>query len=770
MEYRKVNYQTKAINQLLNASSDFFDYNEENQTIVFQAPTGSGKTFMLSKYMESLVERCEDKDFCFLWVSVGTGKLQEQSYNAVCEYTKGFLSCSLLENICFGGKTYINKGEVVFVNWEKLNNKDKQTLEWTNALMKDREQISFPSMLENTRQLGRKVILIIDESHMSATSETANRIRTEIIKPSITIESSATPLLKDYDRKVVVNAEDVINEGMMKEEILINPGIGSIVGVSELDSKELILEATYRKFNELCDTYKQEGSGVKPLVLLQIPNGEEGNDNIEFVKDFLTKKGITEENGKLAVWLADVKSETLSSIKSFESPVQFLIFKQAVATGWDCPRAQILVRFREVKSIIFETQTVGRILRTPEARKYDNHLLNVGYVYTNLEQIEVKQEKVNQNIIKSLTSERGKNYTSIKLTSYYHSRQGSYNDVDSTYYKFFDDSFKKYFGIETNETLFNINIDKMKEKGVDIYSIIPKESIIKDGVIKTIDADKEGKVVADKMMLAMSAMDLQNRFNNLIKENLNGLAYVRSLSTVKMAIAKAFNKYLGISPYDPNNMVFIQRVVLSYQNHFSIILDESIKSYKRSKEEFTNDGEDKYNESWEIPQYQMFNQNAYATKFSTISLHKPLYMLVNSNGKFDSIEEKFVEYLDSKNEFIEWFWHNGQEHMEQNFGIKYNKNSTFQPDFIIKFKNGKIGIFDTKSMTNNILDTSEKAEALQAYLKETNRNDLFGGIIINTNEASADKAPIFMINSKDKFVSFDNQPTDWEYFDKIFLK
>ena len=306
--------------------------------------------------------------------------------------------------------------------------------------------------------------------------------------------------------------------------------------------------------------------------------------------------------------------------------------------------------------------------------------------------------------------------------------------------------------------------------GFFIYSIIPKESIIKDGVIKTIDADKEGKVVADKMMLTMSAMDLQNRFNNLIKENLNGLAYVRSLSTVKMAIAKAFNKYLGISPYDPNNMVFIQRVVLSYQNHFSIILDESIKSYKRSKEEFTNDGEDKYNESWEIPQYQMFNQNAYATKFSTISLHKPLYMLVNSNGKFDSIEEKFVEYLDSKNEFIEWFWHNGQEHMEQNFGIKYNKNSTFQPDFIIKFKNGKIGIFDTKSMTNNILDTLEKAEALQAYLKETNRNDLFGGIIINTNEVSADKAPIFMINSKDKFVSFDNQPTDWEYFDKIFLK
>jgi len=40
------------------------------------------------------------------------------------------------------------------------------------------------------------------------------------------------------------------------------------------------------------------------------------------------------------------------------SKVEFLIFKTAIATGWDCPRAQILVRFREVKSIQFEIQTI----------------------------------------------------------------------------------------------------------------------------------------------------------------------------------------------------------------------------------------------------------------------------------------------------------------------------------------------------------------------------------------------------------------------------
>jgi type III restriction enzyme len=40
------------------------------------------------------------------------------------------------------------------------------------------------------------------------------------------------------------------------------------------------------------------------------------------------------------------------------SPVEALIFKQAIATGWDCPRAQILVMFREIKTVTFEIQTV----------------------------------------------------------------------------------------------------------------------------------------------------------------------------------------------------------------------------------------------------------------------------------------------------------------------------------------------------------------------------------------------------------------------------
>ena len=56
--------------------------------------------------------------------------------------------------------------------------------------------------------------------------------------------------------------------------------------------------------------------------------------------------------------------------------------KQAISTGWDCPRAKILVKLREGMSEQFEIQTIGRIRRMPEARHYDDDLLDFCYVYT----------------------------------------------------------------------------------------------------------------------------------------------------------------------------------------------------------------------------------------------------------------------------------------------------------------------------------------------------------------------------------------------------
>jgi type III restriction enzyme len=59
-----------------------------------------------------------------------------------------------------------------------------------------------------------------------------------------------------------------------------------------------------------------------------------------------------------------------------DSPVEVLIFKQAIATWRDCPRAKVLVMFREIKKVTFEIQTVWRILRMPERKHYSDETLN----------------------------------------------------------------------------------------------------------------------------------------------------------------------------------------------------------------------------------------------------------------------------------------------------------------------------------------------------------------------------------------------------------
>ena len=100
--------------------------------------------------------------------------------------------------------------------------------------------------------------------------------------------------------------------------------------------------------------------------------------------------------------------------------------------------------------------------------------------------------------------------------------------------------------------------------------------------------------------------------------------------------------------------------------------------------------------------------------------------------------------------------------MEVNFGIKYGDKNTFQPDFIINFKNGFIGIFDTKASGEREEDNKVKGEALQKYILTENvkGKKLIGGLVIKEGNH-------FRVNRKEIYKSFNLEPKDWEYFTEI---
>ena len=129
-----------------------------------------------------------------------------------------------------------------------------------------------------------------------------------------------------------------------------------------------------------------------------------------------------------------------------------MIFKQAIALGWDCPRAQILVLFRDWKNITFSIQTVGRIMRMPEVEKghYKKDILNHSYVYTNLENIELKEDQAKDY----LTIFTSKSRKKIKLKSYSRVRQREKTRLNPLFIKIFINE-KKYYKLKSKIKLKN---------------------------------------------------------------------------------------------------------------------------------------------------------------------------------------------------------------------------------------------------------------------------------------------------------------------------
>ena len=167
MIYQLKDYQIKAneaLKDYVKLAIKHIDINQiTSRIITFKAPTGSGKTFIITSLIEDLCSDEKVNNVCFVWACPGKGDLHKQSHDAVKTYLGGNPPCSLLEDEFFGNRKYIRSKEVVFVNWEKLVMKDRETGKWANNLMKDQEGINFIDVIEQTKKNGTKIILIVDE-------------------------------------------------------------------------------------------------------------------------------------------------------------------------------------------------------------------------------------------------------------------------------------------------------------------------------------------------------------------------------------------------------------------------------------------------------------------------------------------------------------------------------------------------------------------------------------------------------------------------------
>jgi len=706
-------YQENAIDDLLAKTKRLLGYSGSKK-LVFKSPTGSGKTIMMAEFLKQLGDDREVRQsLCFVWTA--PRQLHTQSRDKLENYfeTSRALKCSYFEDL---DDRKIDENEILFFNWESINRAD-------NIYIRDNEQdFNLSKVLERTKEEGGEIILIIDEAHHHATS-TISQSLIQMIDSKLTIEVTATPAtITDEDEKVFVQLDDVKKEGMIKKAVILNDGFENFIREEKIKtqemsggSEELVIDVALKKRNELVKEFKNEGITGNPLILIQLPDRKTSlEDRIrERVESILKNKykiSTEKGNNRLAIWLSG-EHINKENVERQDSEVEVLIFKQAIALGWDCPRAQILVLFREWHSSIFSIQTVGRIMRMPEPDKghYKSEILNYGYIYTNLDNIEI-QEDIAKDYITIYTSKRCVDYKPINLLSSYPERHREKTRLSPLFIEIFLKEAKEYDLKKYIDT---------KARKLDL-------KIISDYKAENVDSLVGAKITGVKA-IKVSGFDLQKLFDFFVGNNLTPFyPEDRSVGRVKESIYKFFEKdWEKIA----DRWEEIIQIVLSGKNsqHFINVLDKAKEKYQAKV--LKREGEMVDVKNWNVPETLSFGRE-YIKKTGKKSIMNPFF----SDEKWKT-ETAFIDFLENSPS-IEWWFKNGDRDATF-FAVPYNngEDKPFYVDFIVKLKDERIGLFDTKAgYTQKI--AGAKIDGLYKYIqKEKDKHkNLFGGITTNTDQ------------------------------------
>lgn len=690
-------YQERAIHRLKDQVNELLD-RESRETVVFKSPTGSGKTVIVAEFIRRLVDKREDdKKIAFIWTA--PRQLHNQSKEKLDKYysTTRAIECKFFEDLT---DNRIEPDEILFLNWESINKKD-------NVYIRENEQEkNLTKVLTNTREDGTRIILVIDESHFTAKTETSRNLINDI-NPDVVVEVSATPHIHSF-YNILVEFEDVRKEGMIKKEIAINPELDK--KVSDKSPDELVLESALKKREELLKLLRKNNSDINPLILIQLPDKKIGVlDRQEQIIGILRDKfKLTTENGKLGIYLSEEKTN-LENIEMPDSEVQVLIFKQAIALGWDCPRAYILVMFRDMQSMDFTIQTVGRIMRMPEFMHYENEELNKGYVFTNLGDIKITEEVAKDYITIYESKRREELYRSVDLHSVYLVRQREKTRLSGEFTKIFLD-------IAHKTRLFS----KINLKPTALVT-----KIMVDGKIKVLDkvqtVEHEGEI-----KFKLSNVELQHRFDLFIRASCTPFAPADSQGRIRTAIYKFFERVMHIEDES-----IAQRLILGEENNqlFTDLINTAKEEYQKRVVGGLPEQRETEHSVWNVPKLIMYNSR-YKEVPCQNAIMKPYYASVES-----APEKEFIKLLEDKNSDILWWFKNGESDKKY-FAVKYTDDAgierSFYIDFIVMTNDGRIGLFDTKSgITAKV--AKEKAEALAKYIKDQNKKyskKLWGGIVI----------------------------------------
>jgi len=358
--------QNKAVNAMLDKMSSVCN------EFTFKAPTGSGKTFMMAKFMDEYLAK--NHNAVFIVSSLSKAKLAEQNYNKFQEYEdKGFVKNinPFLINSEDSGENalYIPTDCNVYVLPRDLY-KEKSKLKGQGA---------FKQFLAELKNLNKQIYLIKDECHIATNKldelvkNGNHRYFSRVINVSATPKGKVDIELLEQDA-VKVKLIKSVEYRSTEEENLGDFEYGSI--------QYNYLESALNEFIEIKKKYLK--LNINPCFIIQISNTDKGDQQFDTIKQLLNSPAFS--NLK---WIGMAESDRLcdgsdtvvrgkqkcADWQKYVTPnnavIDVLIFKMMITEGWDIPRACMLFQIRDSRSEQLNEQVVGRVRRNPKLLDFD---------------------------------------------------------------------------------------------------------------------------------------------------------------------------------------------------------------------------------------------------------------------------------------------------------------------------------------------------------------------------------------------------------------
>ena len=692
-------FQNEAVHKLI----DFTARRNSKQTIVMKSPTGSGKTLILIEYVDEYL-RCIDSNTALIWLCPGKGDLEEQSREKMQKHCPQRNTQNLFEALLNG----FPAESTTFINWELVTKSG-------NKALQDGEKKSLFDRIAQAHRSGITFIVIIDEEHSNNTAK-ANTIINAFSAKNI-VRVSATAIENKRFEYFEIDEVDVINEGLITEAIYVNEGVAD--GVEIDDDYNYLLELADQKRKAIAERYKQTVTDkvIRPLVLIQFPNGQP--ETILAVEKKLESMGYTYDNGMVSKWMSGDKRDLPKNLTENDGIPVFLLMKQAISTGWDCPRAKILVKLREGMSESFEIQTIGRIRRMPEAKHYEDDLLDYCYVYTFDEKYKagmLAQEDRAWIPRRLFLKDKGKSFTLSK-------------QVQS----------EQYGGIGDRETLqiiydyfveqYHLGKDKTQNKRLlsELGGYIFEDKIVNkfsQGIFVLTESLKD----SEQTHSAYKNVDNRNHRIYLLRcmENISSVIKIQR-DSVQTILERLFR----VRPISLHKLVDLsQKEFLAFIVNNETLLKKDLdncagKTLSQMKLNFKVK-----NVICKLPEQIIYRYDP-TVKYERV-FEKNIYEGYTSGFVTDVVkstsEVLFEKYCETR-EDIDWVYKNG-DHGQEYFSIVYSqgfgKGRLFYADYIVMKKDGTVWIIETKGGESKGQDKNidkqiaNKFNAFRQYATEHN--------------------------------------------------